>query len=116
MVTPTLSTLLVPCDDLDAALAFYGGTLGLSSRYRDGDRFAALRHGELTIALAAPKEHLAPDTTLMCFRTSDLDGSIASLTQAGATLVRPTVTGAHEVSALLVDPGGARFSVYAPSP
>jgi predicted enzyme related to lactoylglutathione lyase len=116
MANPTLRTLLVPCVNLSRGLDFYAGALGLPVRFRDGDRYAALTVGDLTLALATPAEHPAHDEVLMCFKADDVETAVAGLHSAGARVLDPPRTSDHEVRALLRDPSGVVFSVYGPRP
>ena len=71
-------------EDMDRALRFYEGVLGLPLKFRDGDEWAEfkLEGGKL----ALERNHLgskpAPGPTLT-LRTDDLDGLIGALTAAG---------------------------------
>jgi predicted enzyme related to lactoylglutathione lyase len=116
MANPTLRTLLVPCVNLSHGLDFYSGALGLPVRFRDGDRYAALAAGALTLALATPAEHPAHGEVLMCFKADDVEAAVAGLRAAGARVLDPPRTSDHEVRALLRDPSGVTFSVYGPRP
>ncbi len=100
-----------PVDDLDAAEAFYRDGLGLEPMFRDGDRFAALRAGDVTVALAAGDEILA-DRATVSYKVDDIEGAVAALEAAGARVERAVEEGPHERRAVLRDPAGNPFVVY----
>lgn len=101
-----------PVVSLDESLAFYRDGLGLPLRFRDGDRFCAFDGGGVTIALAAGAERLS-DAPVVSYQVEDLEGTVAALEAAGGTLLRPVEEGPHERRALLRDPSGNAFVVYA---
>src|SRR5262249_46510343 len=49
--------IILSTDDLDESIRFYGETLGMSLKFRDGAHFAALDGGPVTIALATAADH-----------------------------------------------------------
>ncbi|RJL26634.1 VOC family protein [Bailinhaonella thermotolerans] len=105
-----IGNVLVPVDDLDKAIAFYGA-LGFPVRFRDGDRFAALDGRGVTIALAGPEEHVT-GATAPSYKVGDVAEAVRDLTEAGARLVRGPEEGPHEVRAVLSDPSGNVFVIY----
>lgn len=102
-----LGNVLVPVDDLDQAIAFYG----LPVKFRDGDRFAALDAGGTTIALAGPAEHV---TTAVApsYRVEDVRQAVREFAERGAVVVREPESGPHETRAVLRDPSGNVFVLY----
>jgi predicted enzyme related to lactoylglutathione lyase len=110
-----VGNVLVPVADLDAAIGFYSGVLGLAVRFRDGDRFAALDGGGVTVALVAPEEQVAGTATAPSYKVGDVAAAVAALTDAGAELVRGPETGPHETRAVLRDPSGNVLVLYSPS-
>ena len=100
-----------PVDDLDRAEAFYRDALGLDAMFRDGDRFAAFKAGDVTIALAAGEEVLA-DRATVSYKVDDVESAVAALERAGASLARGIEEGPHERRAVLRDPAGNPFVVY----
>ena len=107
-----LGNVLIPVADLDEALAFYSGALGLPVKFRDGDRFAALDGGGTTVALVAAEETVAGPATAPSYKVADVGQAVRDLEKAGATVVRPPETGPHEIRAVLRDPSGNLFIVY----
>lgn len=107
-----LGNVLIPVDDLETAIAFYSGTLGLAVRFRDGDRFAALDGGGATVALVAAEERVAGEVTAPSYRVDDVARTAGELAGAGAELVREPEAGPHEIRAVLRDPSGNVFVLY----
>ncbi|WP_068921884.1 VOC family protein [Planobispora rosea] len=109
-----LGNVLVPVDDLEAAIAFYAGTLGLPVKFRDGDRFAALDGGGATVALVASAEQVAGTATAPSYKVGDVARVVRELAGAGAEVVRDAEAGPHETRAVLRDPSGNVFVLYSP--
>ncbi len=98
-------TLLYPVERLDPAIGFFRDALGLPLKFRDGDRYAALDAGGLTLGLAAGEERIV-DEPALAFRVDDLDAALARLLEQGADILRPPEDGPHERRAVLRAPGG----------
>jgi predicted enzyme related to lactoylglutathione lyase len=106
-----------PVDDLDAAARFYGEVLGLTEKFRDGDRFAAFDAGGVTIALAAGDEaRVVGGVTGVNYKVDDVAAAVAALVAGGASVVHDAEEGPHEIRATLRDPAGNTFGVYGPKP
>ncbi|WP_327086646.1 VOC family protein [Nonomuraea sp. NBC_01738] len=104
-----LGNVLVPVADLDAAIAFYG----LPVMFRDGDRFAALDGGGVTIALCGPDEQVTPGVAVS-FKVGDVAAAAKEFTASGASVLSPPQAGPHEWRAVLRDPSGNVFVLYSP--
>jgi predicted enzyme related to lactoylglutathione lyase len=104
--------ILVPVDDLDRAIAFYSEALGLPVKFRDGDRFAALDGGGVTIALVTPAEQVAGTATAPAYRVGDVARATQILADAGAVPVSGPEAGPHEIRSVLRDPSGNVFVLY----
>ncbi|WP_238010529.1 VOC family protein [Dactylosporangium sp. AC04546] len=102
--------IIVPADDLDAQLAFYTA-LGLTTRFRDGDRYAAVTDGAVTVGLADASQQPVAGRTVLSIQVDDLDACLARLAAAGSAAAEP-VTGPHERRALVTDPAGNPLVVY----
>ena len=102
---------ILPAKDLDAAERFYREGLGLEAKFRDGDRFAALELGGVTVALAAGEEDRA-GVAALSFKVDDVNSAVAQLCDAGASVMRDVEEGPHEYRAVLRDPAGNPFIVY----
>lgn len=101
-----------PVADLDSAERFYRESLGLDPMFRDGDRFCAFKSGDVTIALAAGEEILS-DRATVSYKVDDLEGAVAALCDGGASVERAIEEGPHERRAVLNDPSGNAFVIYA---
>jgi predicted enzyme related to lactoylglutathione lyase len=110
----TVRTILLSVDELDGPLGFYRDAVGMTERFRDGDRYAALDAGGVTVALAVADEHPAPGATVLGCKTPDVAEAVRRLVASGADVLEPPVAGRHETRALLRAPGGALISVYGP--
>ncbi|MCT9933982.1 VOC family protein [Planotetraspora sp. A-T 1434] len=107
-----VGNVLIPVDDLDKAVAFYSDGLGLPVKFRDGDRFAALDGGGVTVALVAPEEQVSCTATAPSYKVADVAAAVRDLTETGAVVVREPEAGPHEVRAVLRDPSGNVFILY----
>ncbi|MEU5877838.1 VOC family protein [Spirillospora sp. NPDC047279] len=97
--------IIVPAGDLDAQLAFYE-SLGLTTRFRDGDRYAAVTDGTTTVGLADESQQPVPGRTVLTLQVDDLDACLES---------RPAtepVEGPHERRAVVTDPSGNPVVLY----
>jgi len=112
MQVEKVGMLIHPVADLATALRFYEAGLGMRVRFRDGDRFAALEAGGIVIALAAGEERVA-DAPAVSYKVADVDAAQGELLAAGAKLLRPAADGPHERRAVLADPAGNAFVLYA---
>ena len=104
--------------DFDAAVDFYGRVLGLSLKFRDGDRWAAFDVAGVTLGLE-PGPARATDGdgcgATVSLRVAGLDAFVASLRERGAR-VSEIRTGPHERLADLTDPSGNVLVLYEPLP
>ena len=98
--------------DMDAAVAFYGETLGLALKFRDGDRWAAFDVNGVTLALESGLPTGDGGATVS-LRVRDLDGLVEALRGRGADVGEVT-TGPHERRADLSDPSGNHLVLYEP--
>nr|WP_245765679.1 VOC family protein [Nonomuraea jiangxiensis] len=104
-----MGNVLIPVADLDEAIAFYG----LPVKFRDGDRFAALDGGGVTVALAGPAEHVT-DSAAPSYKVENVAAAVAGLVARGGVVVRGPEQGPHETRAVLRDPSGNVFVLYSP--
>jgi len=104
-----VSTMLYPVDTIDAALPLFVDGLGLTVKFRDGDRYCALDGGGLTIALIAGEERIVERAALALRvdESDDLYAAMARVVAAGASVRVPVQQGPHELRAVLEDANGA---------
>ncbi|GAA3196019.1 VOC family protein [Actinocorallia longicatena] len=111
--SPKVGNVMYPAEDVAKAVAFYTEGLGLKVKFADGTRFAALDGGGVTFAIAGEEEDLvgAPAAS---FKVEDVAAAVDRLVAAGAEVLRAAEEGPHEIRAVLRDPAGNPFVVYAP--
>ncbi|SEG86270.1 hypothetical protein SAMN04489712_11938 [Thermomonospora echinospora] len=97
--------VIVPAADVEAQLAFYA-SLGLTVKFRDGDRYAAITDGRTTIGLADETQQPVAGQTLISIEVDRLDEFVARL-PAGEP-----VTGPHERRVVVTDPCGNPVVLY----
>ena len=110
----TIGNVLYPAADVGAAVDFYGGVLGLPTKFRDGDRYAALDAGGVTLAIAGSDEDVVDGKVAASFR-------VAGCRRRRGCRVRPPAAacfgmpnaGPHEIRAVVADPWGNPFVLYA---
>ena len=110
-----IGNVLYPAKDVAAAVSFYGDGLGLPVKFQDGDRFAALDGGSTTFAIAGADEDVVGGAVAASFKVADVESAVKRLVEAGAAVQRPAEQGPHETRAVLRDPWGNSFVVYAPN-
>ena len=112
---PRIGNVLHPVGDVPAAVEFYGSVLGFATKFVDGQRYAALDAGGITLALAAPEEDVA-GVAAASVKVSDVDATVKAIVAAGGTVVREPAAGPHEVRAVVRDPWANTLIVYGPLP
>ena len=108
-----LTQIILPVGDLDAALDFYVGTLGLSLKMRDGDRFAMVETGSVRLSLATESERSAEGGIALGFKVASLQDAADRLRRDGRE-VPETVEATHEELLEVQDPTGHPLVVYRP--
>jgi predicted enzyme related to lactoylglutathione lyase len=117
---PTLITgvdfVSVPTHDLDAAVAFYGETLGLRrSAYRPDRGFAEFETGNLTLSIINPSKmglehHRSPNA--IALHVDDMDGARSALQAKGVEFFgEPFDTGVCFM-AFFADPDGNALMLH----
>ena len=106
-----ITQILVPVESIDASLAFYQG-LGFTLKFRDGERFAALDGGKVTLALVSGTEDLTPGSLSFAVSVDDIEHAVAEAVANGATLVAAINRGPDEKRASLIDRDGNSFVLY----
>ncbi len=110
-------------DDLDAAVAFYGGLLGFDVELRPSPVFAMLYRGDLRLLLSVPGEpHVLPDGSLpqpgghnrISLRVDDLAATVEALRRAGVRFRTAVAGGVSVDTVLLEDPAGNPVELFRP--
>jgi len=109
-----IGNVLYPVPEIGKAVAFYAGALGLSVKFQDGERYAALDGGRTTLALAGPGEDVTGGRPAASFKVADVARAVADLERAGAAVVSGADEGPHEIRAVLSDPWGNPIVIYSP--
>lgn len=99
--------IIVPVQQLDAQISFYE-SLGLSMRFRDGDRYAGMTDGTTTIGLADSSQQPVAGRIVLSIEVDDLDAALARLGKAEMEIVQ----GPHERRALVSDAAGNPVAIY----
>lgn len=108
---PRLGHVIVPSSDLDALTSFYVDRLGLDLQFRDGERYAAVTDGTVTLGLAAAGEQPVPGRVVVSVEVAGLDAVLAAWTADGLE-VGTSIDGPHERRAVVRDPSGNAVVVY----
>jgi predicted enzyme related to lactoylglutathione lyase len=108
-----IGNVIYPATDVAAAVSFYGTALGLATKFVDGDRYAALDGGGVTLAITGGGEDVTGGRVAASFRVPDVAAAVRAAEAAGATVLAPPAEGPHEVRAVLADPWGNPLVLYA---
>jgi predicted enzyme related to lactoylglutathione lyase len=106
----------VPTHDLDAAIAFYGETLGLPrSAYRPERGFAEFETGNLTLSIISPErmgmEHKVSPNPI-ALHVEDIEAARARLEQAGVSFMGDTFDTSVCFMAFFADPDGNALMLH----
>jgi len=106
----------VPTNDLDAAVEFYGTTLGLPrSVYRPESHFAEFETGTVTLSvLVAEKFGLEyhPNRNAIALRVDDMEAARATLTERGVRFAADTLDTGVCHMAFFADPDGNALMLH----
>ncbi|WP_051342852.1 VOC family protein [Pseudonocardia spinosispora] len=109
-----IGNVLHPVADVEAAVRFYADTFGLAAKFVDGDRYAALDAGGVTLAVAGPAEDVTGGVPAASFKVPDVAEALAGLVRGGGAVIREPERGPHEVRAVARDPWGNTLVLYEP--
>jgi lactoylglutathione lyase len=112
--TQEVRMFVLSTDDLDESIRFYSETLGMAVKFRDGDHFAALDGGSITLALATAVDHPIPGQVVVGIKTSDVDAAAQAIEASGGGIVRAPYDDAHERRAVVYDNKGNGLVFYSP--
>ena len=106
--------IILSTDDIDESIQFYSETLGMPLKFRDGDHFAALDGGPVTIALAAAVDHPIQGQVVIGIKTADVDAAAKAVEASGGGIVKGPYDDAHERRAVVYDNKGNGLVFYSP--
>jgi len=101
--------------DMERMLAFYRDVLGLTLKFRDGDRWAQFDVAGASLALSSREEGAsAPGAgAVVTLEVDDLDATALALGRAGVEIVQPLRDmGAHGRTMAIRDTGGNIVQLY----
>lgn len=101
----------VASSDVERAVGFYEQVLGLTLKFRDGERWAQFSAQGADFAVASRGEAVAD--TVAVFEVQDLDAVAAKVVAAGGRLGLLRDMGAHGRVLTLHDPDGNVLQLYA---
>lgn len=114
MSTQEVRMIVLSTDDLDESIRFYSETLGMAVKFRDGDHFAALDGGSITLALATAVDHPISGQVVVGIKTSDVDAAAQAIEASGGGVVRGPYDDAHERRVVVYDNKGNGLVFYSP--
>ncbi|MEO1063939.1 MAG: VOC family protein [Actinomycetota bacterium] len=103
---------VVPVDDLDAAVRWWSGVLGLEATFVDGDRWAQFDLGGTRLSLAGSDR--SDDRPGILVKVADVEAHRSELVGQGVE-VGPIERGPHELRCVVEGPGGAAVTFYSPA-
>ncbi|MER6936106.1 VOC family protein [Nocardioides sp. NPDC127514] len=109
---PKIRNVLHPVADVSAATAFYRGAFHLDTKFIDGDRYAALTCGDVTLALVGPEEDVTGGVVAASFMVESVASTLAAVQELGGSVILAPHDGPHETRAVIADPWGNAIVVY----
>lgn len=106
--------VVVPVDDLDAAVGFCQRAYGLELAFKDGEDYALLECDHLKLGLATADQHPPGAGVAFSFKVPDIEAATERVLAEGASVVADRVDSEHEKRQLFADPSGNAFYVYEP--
>jgi predicted enzyme related to lactoylglutathione lyase len=106
--------IVLSTDDLEGSIKFYTETLGFPLKFRDGDHYAALDGGSVTLALATAIDHPIPGQVVVGIKTDDVDAAAKAIEDNGGGVVKSPYNDAHERRAVVYDNKGNGLVFYKP--
>lgn len=106
--------IILSTENLDESIAFYTETLGFPLKFRDGDHYAAIDGGNVTIALATEIDHPIPGKVVVGIKTGDVDAAAAQAVEDGGGMLTDPYNDAHERRAVVYDSQGNGIVFYSP--
>ena len=113
-MTSKVGHVVLPVTSTAAGIEFCTKALGFEVRFVDGDRFAALDGGGVTLALAAEAEQVVPGAVAIGVKVDDVGAALQRAVAAGARALGNAVETPHDHRQAICDPDGNIFVLYAP--
>ena len=100
-------------DDFDRDIPYWQ-SLGLELQFRDGDRFAQLAAGDVSMALACAEESfdLEPGRWLPVFEVDDIEETLHHVAEAGGETGEIRDMGSHGRTALIRQAAGPSAALF----
>lgn len=108
---PQVRQVILSTENLGESIAFYEG-LGFPLKFRDGDHYAALDGGSITLALATSLDHPIPGQIVVGIKTDDPDAAAKAIDEAGGGIAKAPYDDAHERRAVVYDNQGNGIVFY----
>ncbi len=103
--------------DMDRAVAFYEGALGMKLKFRDGDKWAQFDGGNVSVALSSAEESASAEGgAVVALEVDDMAAYEAKLRAAGAAVLKRRDMGAHGIVVAFRDSEGNIAQVFAKPP
>ncbi len=112
MSEPQVRMIVLSTDDIEESIKFYTETLGFPLKFRDGNHYAALDGGSITLALATPVDHPIPGQVVVGIKTDDVDGAAEAIEEHGGGVAKAPYDDAHERRAVVYDSQGNGLVLY----
>ncbi len=116
MTERQVKMVVLSTENLEESIKFYTETLGFPLKFRDGDHFAALDGGTITLALATSLDHPIPGQVVVGIKTEDVDGDAAAAEANGGGIAKAAYNDAHERRSVVYDGEGNGIVFYSPLP
>lgn len=100
----------ISSQNLDKATHFYSHVLGLSLKFRDGNRWAQFAAGGADFAIASPEEAAAD--SVIVFEVEDLEAAAIRVGEAGGKITALRDMGGHGKVLAVQDPDGNVLQLF----
>ncbi|AGP31756.1 VOC family protein [Corynebacterium terpenotabidum] len=104
--------IFLSTNNIDESVKFYTETLGFPLKFRDGDHFAAIDGGNITIALCTEIDHPIPGQVVVGIKSDDPDRDAALVDANGGGIHTDAYDDAHERRAVVFDGEGNGLTFY----
>ncbi len=103
--------------DMASAVHFYDRVLGLTLKFRDGDKWAPFDAGGANFSLSSPDEAAEGATgATVVFQVEDADIVAAAIVEAGGAVLHRRDMGSHGVTVACRDPFGNVIQLFERAP